>query len=236
MRTSSKLLSLGALLAYTGVAVMISMPQDAKAFAYTSETAQPAAEYQSYTVPANTADIPITRDAFTVYSAAQVRQAYVIEHPGAITSKLQQTKSSTRIHDPQDGTVFFPLTAWNFDYAINGYHTEGRPEHAGTDFQADAGTEMFSIAAGTVTEVGSGGEFGNFCVIEHVIGGKKVTSTYAHQIEAPLVKVGDAVEALELIGHVGSTGKSTGPHLHLVVTVDGVEQDPAAWLEVNALR
>lgn len=236
MRTPSKIFSLSVLMIYTGVAFGISAPPDIYATAFTNEKVKPASESQLFTASATIIPVALERDGFTVTSAAQTRQKDTNDSPGSVTSQLRQTRQSIKLHEPDDKTVFFPLKAWTFDYQINGYQTEQRPTHGGTDFQAPSGTEIYAVAAGVVTEVGSGGGFGNYLIIEHQLGGHVVTTLYAHQVEAPIVNVHDTVEALELIGHVGSTGDSTGPHLHLVVKIDGVAQDPAAWLELNALR
>jgi murein DD-endopeptidase MepM/ murein hydrolase activator NlpD len=239
MRSGSKLLSLGLLVAYAGVATVVAIPDQAQATPLTSlEKAYADHTAQSYSAPASSIVPQIERDGYTVTvpTDAALRQSKILASPGLIASVLKKTVISKAIHDPLDGTVFYPLETWGFDYGINGYMTTVRPEHHGTDFQAPEGTEIYSIAAGVVKEVGKGGAAGNFAIVEHEINGHKVETFYAHMVEAPIVKEGDVVEALEVLGHVGSTGRSTGNHLHLGVKVDGVEQDPAAWLELNAPR
>jgi murein DD-endopeptidase MepM/ murein hydrolase activator NlpD len=59
--------------------------------------------------------------------------------------------------------------------------------------------------------------------------GKGITTRYAH-LARPLVRPGDEVAAAQVIGQIGSTGLSTGPHLHFEVQVGGKFQDPAVWL------
>ena len=72
--------------------------------------------------------------------------------------------------------------------------------------------------------------YGNFTVIDHgVIGGDRITTAYAHQSQF-LVREGQRVQKGQQIGVIGSTGYSTGPHLHFEVRRDGVVVDPLAWL------
>ncbi len=109
--------------------------------------------------------------------------------------------------------------------------------HNGTDFTPGAGAEVHAVASGTVriaTE--SGGDYGVSVVIDHVIDGQNVSTRYGHmQYGSLLVTQGQTVEAGDVIGLVGSTGLSTGAHLHLEVLLDGVTRiDPVAWLQEHA--
>ena len=111
--------------------------------------------------------------------------------------------------------------------------------HDGLDFLPGAGAPIGAIAPGVVTLVGqdSGGyaSYGTRVVIEHVINGQKVESLYAHMIAgSPTVAVGDTVTVGQTLGLVGSTGASTGAHLHLGISLGGVFVDPYAWLIANA--
>ena len=72
--------------------------------------------------------------------------------------------------------------------------------------------------------------YGNFTVIDHgVIDGHRVTTAYAHQAQV-LVRPGQEVRKGDRIGVIGSTGFSTGPHLHFEVREDGTVVDPMTWL------
>jgi len=107
--------------------------------------------------------------------------------------------------------------------------------HEGLDFVPGAGSPIQAIADGTVSVVsGPGGAFGNHVEIEHVINGQKVTSTYSHmQTGSVTVSVGDTVTVGTVIGKVGSTGNSTGAHLHFEIHLSGVPVDPYPWLQAN---
>lgn len=97
--------------------------------------------------------------------------------------------------------------------------------HTGDDIGAPSGTPIKSAAAGTVISTTSGGAYGNNTLISH--GGGLVTM-YAHQSRFG-VKKGDVVAKGQTIGYVGSTGYSTGPHLHFEVHVNGVPWEPMGW-------
>lgn len=100
----------------------------------------------------------------------------------------------------------------------------GTPKmHKGLDFTAPQGTPIYATGNGTVTEASfSAGGFGNHVIINHGYG---YETLYGHMVRMK-VREGQKVKRGELIGWVGSTGKSTGPHCHYEVHVNDVEVDP----------
>jgi murein DD-endopeptidase MepM/ murein hydrolase activator NlpD len=104
--------------------------------------------------------------------------------------------------------------------------TGGRRLHAGVDIAAPAGAPVRAAAAGTVTLAGTLGGYGRTVTIDH---GGRVSTLYAHQTTTS-VQVGERVQTGQLVGRVGSTGVSTGPHLHFEVSVAGAPSDPLGWL------
>lgn len=94
--------------------------------------------------------------------------------------------------------------------------------HTGLDFAAPEGTPLVAIGAGVVTEVGYDGAYGNKTVLTLEDG---TELWYCHQ-SSQSVAVGDRVATGDLIGAVGSTGNTTGSHLHLEVRVNGEPIDP----------
>jgi len=96
--------------------------------------------------------------------------------------------------------------------------------HTGVDFAADHGTPVVAAATGEVQEIGWKGGYGNCVVIAHK---NHYATLYGHLSRfAASLKVGDAVEQSHLIGYVGSTGFSTGPHLHYTMFQNGRAIDP----------
>jgi murein DD-endopeptidase MepM/ murein hydrolase activator NlpD len=103
----------------------------------------------------------------------------------------------------------------------------GKPEqHDGIDIGSSPGTPIESPAPGKVVKAGSGPDFGRHVVIDH---GNGVRSLYGHMKQVD-VKAGQTVEKGQVIGLVGSSGKSTGPHLHYEVLVNGKAVDPRSFL------
>ena len=98
--------------------------------------------------------------------------------------------------------------------------------HEGVDFMADPGTAIVAAAGGVVAYSDYHSEYGNMIAINH---GNGLVSRYAHASKR-LVGVGDVVLKGEKIAEVGTTGRSTGPHLHFEVRLNGAPQNPARFL------
>ena len=104
----------------------------------------------------------------------------------------------------------------------DGFGPRGDAFHAGVDFIVGAGTAVEAAGSGEVAWAGPRGTFGNAVVIAH---GENVRTLYAHLSRIDVV-VGQSVETGDTIGLVGSTGRSSGPHLHFEVRVGGASVDP----------
>jgi murein DD-endopeptidase MepM/ murein hydrolase activator NlpD len=102
--------------------------------------------------------------------------------------------------------------------------------HTGLDFQAEPGTPILSAAGGVVVASEMHPQYGNMVEIDH---GNNLVTRYAHASRL-LVKKGDLVKRGQKVALVGSTGRSTGPHLHFEVLVQGVPQDPRRFLAANS--
>ena len=115
-----------------------------------------------------------------------------------------------------------------------GYRTDpflGKPElHPGVDLVQDYGSEIHATAGGRVTHAGPMGGYGDMVEIDH---GNGLVTRYGHLSEI-LVAEGEEVTAGALLGRLGSTGRSTGPHLHYEVRVDGEPVDPERFLAAGA--
>ena len=97
--------------------------------------------------------------------------------------------------------------------------------HTGIDIAAPRGTAIRAAADGVVVSVQYGGAYGRHTLIAH---GSGLTTMYAHQ-DSTIVKQGQFVAAGQKIGEVGSTGWSTGPHLHFEIRIDGTAYNPLGW-------
>ena len=107
----------------------------------------------------------------------------------------------------------------------------GRPAlHAGLDFPADTGSPVVAAAGGVVLAAEWHAQYGQQLEIDH---GRGLVTRYAH-LSKLHVRAGDLVRRGQRVGEVGSTGRSTGPHLHFEVLVEGAPQDPARFLAAAA--
>ena len=128
-----------------------------------------------------------------------------------------------------DGTLIWPTPSCTVTNSAYGYRVHpiyGTVKfHAGEDIPAGYGAEILAAASGTVVTAGWVSGYGNYTVIDH--GGGLMTA-YGHQ-SSFAVSVGDVVAQGQVIGYVGSTGNSTGPHLHFEVYVNGATVDPKSY-------
>jgi murein DD-endopeptidase MepM/ murein hydrolase activator NlpD len=113
-----------------------------------------------------------------------------------------------------------------FGYRRDPFHFRLR-HHDGVDISAPTGSQVVSTAKGRVTYSGYDGDYGNLVRVDH---GNGIETWYAHLSERS-VKQGQEVSRLDPIGKVGSTGRSTGSHLHFEVHVNGRKVDGEKYLD-----
>lgn len=121
---------------------------------------------------------------------------------------------------PIPGARISQYTGWR-THPVYGYHSC----HTGVDLSAPYGTPIRSAEDGIVGYVGNGGPYGRYTLVSH---GDGIVTFYAHQ-SRQAVKDGDRVKRGEVIGYVGSTGWSTGAHLHFEIRKNGTPWDPMGW-------
>jgi murein DD-endopeptidase MepM/ murein hydrolase activator NlpD len=102
--------------------------------------------------------------------------------------------------------------------------------HTGLDFRGDVGDPVHATAAGTVTAAGWSGGYGKMVEIDHANG---FSTRYGHLSQID-VDVGDKIRLGQIVGRMGSTGRSTGPHLHYETRIDGEAVDPQRFLNAGA--
>jgi murein DD-endopeptidase MepM/ murein hydrolase activator NlpD len=98
--------------------------------------------------------------------------------------------------------------------------------HEGQDVSGAVGEPVMATAAGRVVQAEFSSSFGNYVVVNH---GGGIQTLYAH-LSAFRCDIGERVRRGEVIGLLGSTGRSTGPHVHYEVHVDGKPVDPLPWI------
>ncbi len=154
-------------------------------------------------------------EAAQAAAAAAASSAAVPSAPATpITSPPVQTPSASGFIWPVDGTL------------VSGFGMRWGRMHEGVDLAAPYGAPVVAVAGGVVTETGSHGGFGNLVVIDH---GGGLETYYAHN-SSFAVSAGMTVSQGQVISYVGSTGHSSGPHVHLEVHVNGVPVDPMGYL------
>jgi murein DD-endopeptidase MepM/ murein hydrolase activator NlpD len=101
--------------------------------------------------------------------------------------------------------------------------------HTGLDFRGETGEAIRATAAGTVTHTGWSGGYGKMVEIDH---GNGLSTRYGH-LSSIDVEVGHSVRSGQIVGRMGSTGRSTGPHLHYETRIDGEAVDPQRFLRAG---
>ncbi len=139
---------------------------------------------------------------------------------------LQQSVLKDTLPNNSPVTVAFNSSSfgWRLD-PFNGH----KAFHEGLDFPADVGTPIYAAAGGIVTVAEQTPDYGKLIKIDH---GSGLETRYAHASRL-LVKVGNRVEKGQEIAEVGSTGRSTGPHLHYEIRLDGNALDPRQYLKAS---
>lgn len=161
----------------------------------------------------------LARRAQRMAAASRSRQSATSTATPSATAATDTTTTSTEV-----GTGGWTWPAGGTVTSEFGYRW-GRL-HAGLDIGAPEGSPIWAARGGTVTYAGAMGGYGNLVLLDH---GGGVSTAYAHQ-SAIMVSVGASVSAGQQIGQVGSTGNSTGPHLHFETRIGGNPQDPRSYL------
>jgi murein DD-endopeptidase MepM/ murein hydrolase activator NlpD len=142
---------------------------------------------------------------------------------------LQQTMQQSMLPDARPVDVGYNSSS--FGRRVDPF-TGRTAFHEGLDFTAAVGTPIYAAAGGVVTVSEHMPDYGKIIKISH---GSGLETRYAHASEL-LVKVGEVVKKGQVIAKVGSTGRSTGPHLHFEVRRDGAPLDPRKFLQRSAAK
>jgi murein DD-endopeptidase MepM/ murein hydrolase activator NlpD len=153
------------------------------------------------------------------------RQLYQINITRAQVERLNRTLALVPYRKPVVGEVEFTS-----GFGVRSDPFLGRPAmHTGLDFRASMGDPVRATANGKVASSGWAGGYGRMVEIDH---GNGLSTRYGHLSEIS-VKVGDTIKIGQVIGAVGSTGRSTGPHLHYETRIDGEAVDPQKFLRAG---
>lgn len=249
-RTKAKpLRSLVILSVVGGLVVAIALPAfSTRPPAAEAMTLQQVAadEAQSLVVASDTTQTTFTRESYAATTQEEIDKKKAEEAAAARAKALAASvarSGGSRVASsidlsmtaPGSGEVRWPLTSFSYEW-FNTFRPPGRSGHNGLDMMAPAGTPIFAAAAGVVrTSTDSGGSYGAVVMIDSVVGGQVVATTYAHMTYGTrVVSAGQTVAAGQLLGQVGKTGNATATHTHFEVKINGGLVDPLAWLQANA--
>ena len=144
----------------------------------------------------------------------------------AYADKLSATLVSVPVREPVTGEIDFSSP---YGVRVDPFlHVPAM--HTGIDFRGTFGEPIHATAAGTVTSAGWSGGYGQMVEVDH---GNGLATRYGHLSEID-VKVGQSMRIGQVVGRLGSTGRSTGPHLHYETRVDGEAVDPQKFLKAGA--
>ncbi len=158
-------------------------------------------------------------------SGAFERQLYRISIARAQVERLMRKLNNVPVRKPINGEI--DLSS-GFGLRMDPF-VRAMAMHTGVDFRSNAGDAVRATANGTVTTAGWYGGYGKMVEIDH---GNGMSTRYGHLSEI-LVKPGQSVRSGQLVGRVGSTGRSTGPHLHYETRVEGEAVNPQKFLRAG---
>ena len=208
--------------------VGIAITQEAGAFPLTLSATDAAGNTAETTIPLSIATGTFPAGGFIRLSKTQTA-ARADEPSRARTRKERGDAYTVRSDAPLwDGPLQRPVEGRRTS-GFGRYRTysDGRRSyHYGTDLANITGTPVRAAAAGVALHAGWQHIFGNVVILDH---GQGVSTSY-NPLSSVALTAGERVEAGEVIGQVGSTGQSTGPHLHWGLVVDGISVDAEQWL------
>jgi murein DD-endopeptidase MepM/ murein hydrolase activator NlpD len=230
---------------------VVALRDESQRLRETAQRAQQEASARRDAVAERQARIQASRDELAavqeqVVAQAQTQQAMLADVSAKRQEYAQRVAAAQAASDSlagvlrqrQEGQSLPPLGGGVFKMPVPGARVSstfgprvdpvlgGTGRHDGIDFSAPTGTEIHAAGDGVVVNAGEMGGYGNGTVIDH---GNGLATLYGHQSQI-LVVPGQAVRTGDVIGLVGSTGKSTGPHLHFEVRQFGVPTDPVPYL------
>jgi murein DD-endopeptidase MepM/ murein hydrolase activator NlpD len=202
-----------------------------------------AVDAQSLVVASEATSAPLDRGTYSATTPQEIEkkkaeEAAAKRAASAAAASAATAGASSRFNtagyalvSPGSGEVRYPVPqgSYNVSRTVGGGHN-------GADMLAPAGTPIYAAAAGVVrASAESIGGYGVCIMIDSVVGGQRVQTTYGHMIYGSRqVQAGQSVSAGQLIGYMGSTGRSTANHLHFEVWINGGLVEPIAWLGMNA--
>ena len=211
--------------------------------AETESTLQQASadDSQQFTASSALPASPLDRQSYAATSQDEIEQKRARDAAAAAAAAARAARPATTLAAERvvpvlaagSGVVRWPLTS---TFRVTDRFGARGGAHMGTDMVTQGGTPIYASVAGTVgVSSESYGAYGVAVTVESVVDGQRIRAVYPHmQYNSRQVDSGQEVQAGQLLGLVGSTGRSTANHLHFEMTVNDVAVDSLAWLEANA--
>ena len=170
-------------------------------------------------------------------NAEELREKYAGKNAGVaeLTARIKKLEKERNEFYSRDSVFMWPLKSnvsyrltSNYGYRGNPFGGSGTEWHSGIDLACSVNSEIVASRTGTVTTANWNGGYGNCVMIYH---GNGVSTLYGHMNKiADGIKIGSTVQKGQVIGYVGTTGRSTGYHLHFSVLVNGSYDNPDKYL------
>ncbi len=191
---------------------------------------------QSLVVASDATRAQLTRDSYAATTQGEIDQKKAAEAAAArarISASVASVPFDYSVVPPGSGLVRWPVGG---PFTVTDRFGARGGAHMGTDMVAAGGTPVYASLDGVVRiSQDSYGGYGVTVVVESVLNGQRVSTVYPHmQTGSRQVASGDTVTAGQLVGLVGSTGRSTANHLHFEVYIEGTAVDSLVWLQANA--
>ena len=245
-RTAHPVRSFLTVTAVAGMVATVAIPAFAAARGVTDDAAmtlqQVAAENaQSLVIASEATPEALERGGYSATTPEEIDKKKQEEAAkAALAARLASRSSSSSSSSSSSVSMAVPAriaASGDVVRPLASFNNFGTPYagHKGTDYMVGRGAPLYSIADGVVVASSeSGPGWGVYVKIAHNIGGKSVTSLYAHMSYGTRrVSVGQTVSAGQLIGQVGDSGRAFGTHLHLEIRLNGGYVNAESWLKAN---
>ena len=196
---------------------------DALLLQIAEECEEMTAEYQGYLAQEDALSKQVAKAEKDYYQALAKEEAARLAELNKQNNYVPANKDSSGFLYPLPYRVAITDSYGYRTHPVTGKKTTW---HNGVDLAAGAGTAIYATKSGTVTTALRSDIWGNYVVINH---GDGFSSLYAH-MQGLIVKAGDYVKQGQTIGYVGSTGLSTGPHLHFTIYYNGADVNPMSYI------
>ena len=196
---------------------------DALLLQIAEECEKMTAEYQGYLAQEDALSKQVAKAEKDYYQALAKEEAARLAELNKQNNYVPANKDSSGFLYPLPYRVAITDSYGYRTHPVTGKKTTW---HNGVDLAAGAGTAIYATKSGTVTTALRSDIWGNYVVINH---GDGFSSLYAH-MQGLIVKAGDYVKQGQTIGKVGSTGLSTGPHLHFTIYYNGADVNPMSYI------